>query len=159
MITVEELFDYAVDTDMSLTAHSIFWAITNHKVRMDEDCEKLKEIEFDQEAIQQPMKKNTLRIGEIKLFVVKSTQPNWYAFYLGKKEADAYRLHSETFRETGVKVTHADRLMPNLLTFAESGREESLYEYRKRVMQFPVYVGHVEAGKRLVHRVLEARER
>lgn len=53
MITVEELFDYAVDTDMSLTAHSIFWAITNHKIRMDDDSVKLKEIAFDQEAIQQ----------------------------------------------------------------------------------------------------------
>ena len=154
MITVEELFDYAVDTDMSLTAHSIFWAITNQKICMDEDSKKLKEIKFDEEAIQRSMKENTLRIGEIKLFVVESKQPNWYAFYLGKKEADAYRLHSENFRETGVKVTHADRLMPNVLTFVESGTEESLYEYRKRVVQFPVYVGHVEAGKRLVHRAL-----
>lgn len=154
MITVEELFDYAIDTDMSLTAHSIFWAISNQKIRMEEDSEKLKEIDFDQEAIQQSMKENILRIGDIKLFVVESKQPNWYAFYLSKKEADAYRLHSETFRETGVKVTHADRLMPNLLTFVESGEEESLYEYRKRVMQFPVYVGHVEAGKRLVQRML-----
>ncbi|PID23239.1 hypothetical protein CSV61_01970 [Sporosarcina sp. P3] len=154
MITVEELFDYALDTDMSLTAHSIFWAITNQKIGINEDSLKLREIEFDQEAIQQSMNENTLRIGEIKLFVVKSKQPNWYAFYLGQEETDAYRLHSETFRETGVKVTHADRLMSNLLTFAESGKEESLYEYRKRIMQFPVYVGHVEAGKRLVHRVL-----
>lgn len=154
MITVEDLFDYAVDTDMSLTAHSIFWAITNQKIRMDDDSKKLKEIEFDEEAIQQSMQVNILRIGEIKLFVVESKQPNWYAFYLGKKEADAYRLHSETFHETGVKVTHADRLMPNLLTFVESGTEESLYEYRKRIVQFPVYVGHVEGGKRLVHRAL-----
>ena len=152
MITVEELFDYAVDTDMSLTAHSIFWAIANEKIRMNEDSKKLKEIKFDHEAIQQSMKDNTLRIGEIKLFVVESKQPNWYAFYFGKKEADAYRLHSEKFRETGVKVTHADRLMPNVLAFAETGKEESLYEYRKKVMQFPVYVGHVEAGKRLIHR-------
>ncbi|WP_313235545.1 hypothetical protein [Sporosarcina ureae] len=154
MITVEELFDYALDTDMSLTAHSIFWAITKQEIGINEDSVKLKEIKFDQEAIQLSMKENTLRIGEIKLFVVKSKQPNWYAFYLSKKEADARRLHSETFRETGVKVTHADRLMSNLLTFAESGEEESLYEYRKRIMQFPVYVGHVEAGKRLVHRAL-----
>ena len=98
------------------------------------------------------MKDNTLRIGEIKLFVVESKQPNWYAFYLGKDETDAHRMHSERFRETAVKVTHADRLMPNTLTFAETGNEESLYEYRKKVAAFPIYVGHVEAGKRLIHR-------
>lgn len=151
MITVEELFDYAVDTDMSLTAHSIYWAITNHKIRMDDDSIKLRVVEFDQEAIQQSMKDNTLRIGDIKLFVVESTQRGWYAFYLSRSQTDAYRLHSERFRETGVKITQADRLMPNLLAFADTGREESLYEYRKKVVAFPVYVGHVEAGKRLIH--------
>lgn len=152
MITVEELFNYAVDTDMSLTAHSIFWAITNNKIRVEEDSEKLKEIDFDQEAIQQAIKNNILGIGAIKLFVVESKQPNLYAFYLGKDETDAHRMHSERFRETAVKVTHADRLMPNTLTFAETGNEESLYEYRKKVAAFPIYVGHVEAGKRLIHR-------
>ncbi|ARF16104.1 hypothetical protein [Sporosarcina ureae] len=103
--------------------------ITNQKICMDDDSLKFRVIEFDQEAIQQYIKDNTLCIGDIKLFVLESTQRGLYAFYLSRSQTDAYRLHNERFRETGVKVTHADRLMTNLLTFTDTGKEESLYEY------------------------------
>ncbi|PIC63452.1 hypothetical protein CSV79_11700 [Sporosarcina sp. P13] len=153
MITVRELFDYASETDMSLTAHSIYWAIMNKKIRFDENSEKLNDIVFDQPAIQQMMKENKLRIGRIKLYVMETKHPGWFAFYLAEHSLDVYRLHEELFREPGVKVTQADRLMVRLMACAETGKEESLYDYRKGVSLFPWYVGHVMAGERVLHRM------
>ncbi|WP_153732790.1 hypothetical protein [Sporosarcina obsidiansis] len=146
MITVQEFFNFSIDIDHSLTAHSIYWAVINQKLSFDDDVKKLQEISLDHETILQMKEQNILGIGKIKLYVMESTHKGWFAFYLAEHSLDVYRLHEERFRESGVKVTQADRLMLRLMKFAETGEEMILYECRKGVKVYPAYVGHVMAG-------------
>ena len=51
MVSVQEVFQLAIEMDMIHLAHRIFWAIANGKVQMDEDSERLDAIDYDDEAI------------------------------------------------------------------------------------------------------------
>lgn len=153
MITVQELLQYATETDMSLTAHSLYWAITEKKIALHDDSEKLKSLSFDEVAIRKILQQNLLRIGEVKLFAMQTRQKNWYAFYFAKHSLDVHHLHETRFGETDGKVTQADRLLPNLMVFAESGKETSWFACRKSVQVCPAYMGHVLAGERVVYRM------
>ena len=152
-VTVQELFDYAVESDCSLLAHGLFWAISRGHVRPEDDSDRFKNLERDDQAIQELVKSNLLGIGRIKLFVIQTNQLNLYAFYLAENVLDASRLHEDYFREDAKKITRADRLMIPYMTFANTGQEESLYEHRKSIVQFPAYVGHAIAGQRVLHRL------
>ncbi|MEK4023409.1 hypothetical protein [Sporosarcina sp. FSL W7-1283] len=41
-ITVGEFFEFAIEMDMSLVSHAIYWALTNGKVDVNDNMEKLK---------------------------------------------------------------------------------------------------------------------
>ena len=150
MITVKDMLDYALEIDLSHLAHSIYWALMNEQIQLHDDSEDLKGIEFNETEVQQMMEQNVLDIGKVKLFVM-DTKDNWYAFYLAEHSLDAYRLHETLFREQQRKITRADRLMINLMTFAATGAEESLYDHKKDVLTYPAYVGHAKAGERTLY--------
>lgn len=150
MITVQDMFDYALEMDLSHLAHSIYWALQKDQVTFHDDSKKLQAIEFDEVDIQRMMEKNELNIGTVKLFVIDG-RDDWYAFYLAEHSLDAYRLHEELFREKHRNITRADRLMIPYMTFAETGVEECLYEHRKEIITYPAYVGHAKAGERVLY--------
>ncbi|PIC63389.1 hypothetical protein CSV79_12185 [Sporosarcina sp. P13] len=153
MVTVQDLFNYAVEFDLSHLAHSIFWALSHKKVRVEEDHEQLKKVNFDEVAIKQLMEDNLLGIGKVKLFVMETQEKDWFAFYLAEHSLDAYRLHEDLFRGPQRKITRADRLMVRFMAFAKTGEEMTVYAYKKEVVAFPAYVGHVRAGERVVYRM------
>lgn len=72
---------------------------------------------------------------------------------MAEHSLDAYRLHGDLFRGPQRKITQADRLMVNVLAFAESGKEMTIYGYKKEIVALPAYVRHVRAGERMVYRV------
>lgn len=152
MVTVKEVFDYAVETDMVPLAHRVYWAISKQHVQLHDDSHKLDALPYPEHEIQESAERNVLGIGRIRLYVIQTKQDGWYAFYLAENPLDAKHLHAELFREQNGKVTRADRLMHRLMTFGEDGREEILYDYRKRVVQYPNYLGHARAGERILHR-------
>lgn len=152
MITVQDMFDYALEMDLSHLAHSIYWALLTDQVTFQDDSEKLKAIEFDEVEIKRMMEKNDLNIGNVKCFVMDGPD-DWYAFYLAEHSLDVYRLHEELFREQQRNITRADRLMINRMTFMETGAEECLYEHKKEIMHYPAYVGHAKAGERVLYRM------
>ncbi|AXH99106.1 hypothetical protein DV702_04765 [Sporosarcina sp. PTS2304] len=151
IVTVNDLFNYAVETDMSLTAHSIFWAITERKVHMEDDSQTLQHVSFDRQAVDQLMKENKLCIGRIQLFVMQCETPGLYAFYVAEAASHVFQLHHTYFRERGVNVTQADRLLCRLMRCARTGKEESLYTFKKEVASFPAYLGHARAGERVLY--------
>ena len=71
MITVKEILEYAVEGEHSVLAHIIFWGMTTQGISPEDDSNKLKDLEFDREAITALVKNNVLGMGQIKLFVVK----------------------------------------------------------------------------------------
>lgn len=153
MITVQEMFDYALEMDLSHLAHSIYWALLTERITFLDDSEKLKGIEFDEVEIKRLMEKNDLNIGKVKLFVMDGPE-DWYVFYLAEHSLDAYRLHEELFRERQRKITRADRLMTRYMTFVETSTEECLYEHKKEIITYPTYVGHAKAGERTLYRMV-----
>lgn len=153
MITVKDMFDYAVESNLSLLAHSIQWANMQGLVDRSDDSEKLKEISFDNEAIVKMKEENALQVGTIKLFAAKTRQDSTYAFYFAECSLDVHRLHEDLFREQRLHVTEADRLMPNRMAFADTGEEVSMYEYRERVAAFPAYIGHAAARENMLYRM------
>ncbi|PIC83625.1 hypothetical protein [Sporosarcina sp. P1] len=152
MITVQDMFDYALEMDLSHLAHSIYWALLKDQVTFQDDSKKLQAIEFDEVEIKRMMEKNDLNIGKVKLFVMDGPD-DWYAFYLAEHSLDVYQLHEQLFREQQCNITRADRLMINRMTFMETGAEECLYEHKKEIINYPAYVGHAKAGERVLYRV------
>ena len=151
-VTVKEVLDLAIECDMSLVAHHVWWAITEKGVTFQDDIEKLKNISVEQEMVKQLMASNILGIGLIKLFVVKCTDSDVYAFYLAEQALDVTMLHNEKFGKVE-KVTNASRLFPNKMLFADTGLEITLFEYRKKMVQFPAYIGHARATENVLYRL------
>ncbi|GEN83599.1 hypothetical protein SLU01_19110 [Sporosarcina luteola] len=153
MVTVREMFDFAIETDGLNLAHRIYWALSENLVQLEDDSEKLDAIHYDESAIYSMVERNVLSIGRIKLFVIQTSNEKWYSFILAENSLDAYRLYADLFREKPRKVTRSDRLMIPTMDIADTGQQTNLYEYRKNVVQFPAYVGHAEANTKVLYRM------
>lgn len=151
MTSVKEVFDLAIELDLYKLAHRVYWAITNQQVSLTDQSQKLAEIKFNENEISSLVERNVLGIGQVQLFVVQTQKSNWFAFYLSKSVLEAHSMHLKSFREKPVNIVKAERLMIPLMTFAEKDTEMSLYEYRKKLIEFPAYVGHAEAGRHVLY--------
>ena len=150
MVSVQEVFQLAIEMDMVHLAHRIFWAIDNGKVGVDEDSKLLDAIDYDDEAIAKMVAQNKLNIGKIKLYVVETTKPDLFAFYYSENVLEAHALHQELFRETPKRLTNASHLMQKLFHFDETMTADILYFHRKKVVAYPYYLGHARAGERVL---------
>lgn len=153
MVTVKEVFDYAVEIDAIHLAHRTYWAIRNQSVALDDDIEKLKTIDYNNSEIAELVERNMLGIGRIKLFVIETARKGWYSFILAESSLDAQSLHTNLFRERAGNVTRADRLMVPMMHFTETGKDESLYDYRKRIVEYPAYIGHAKSGEHVLYKI------
>lgn len=150
--TVKDMLDLAVECDMSMVAHHTYWAITQNAVTLQDSIDKLMSIQVDKQAVQSLIESNMLGIGRIKLFVVKTVEPNVYAFYFAKDALEARAMYESKFGE--VKgITNGARLMPNKMLFADTRLEMTLFEYRKRIVHFPAYLGHAKAQENVLYRL------
>lgn len=153
MESVKEVFDLAVELDLYNLAHRVYWAISQKKVDLTDSSKKLEEIEYDEVSINNMVEANLLGIGKVQLFVVQTGNPEWYAFYLSESGLEANSMHIKKFREKPRNITRADRLMVSLMDFVDKDMEMNLYEYRRKVIEFPVYVGHAESGKHTLYNI------
>ncbi|WP_438315421.1 hypothetical protein [Sporosarcina sp. FA9] len=155
MITVGEILQLAIETDMQGLAHRVFWAISECKVGADENSEILDNIDYNGEAIARMITQNVLNIGKVKLFVAETTKPEVFAFYYSENVLEAHALHQELFRETPKRLTHAPALLGKVFELDEKNNAEVLFFHRKKIVAFPYYLGHARAGERLLYRVVE----
>lgn len=151
MATVKEIFDYAVETDLSKMAHRVYWAISKQKVQLHDDSRLLDDVSYDESEITEMVERNMLGIGKVKLYVIEMPQRDWYSFYFAESSLQAYGLHTHRFGDAKGKVVHAERLMIPLMHFAESGKETNLYEHRKSIVQFPTFIGNAKAGEHVLY--------
>ncbi|HJF32796.1 MAG TPA: hypothetical protein K8V56_13620 [Sporosarcina psychrophila] len=152
-VSVKEVFDLAVELDLDKLAHRVYWALTQQKASLTDSSDKLTTIQYDEDAIESLIEKNSLGIGRVKLFVIQTSKPGWYAFYFAQSGLEASSLHSGMFNEKPTSIVNAPRLMIPLMTFAETGVEMNLYERRKKLIEFPAYIGHAEAGKHVLYKM------
>lgn len=153
MITVKELFDGAVECDLKLVAHTIFWALSENVISLEDNADKLQEITLNKQAIQRIADQNILGIERIKLFVVQTNNPNLFAFYFAEDVLSASGLHLNLFGEQGTKISQGSRLMPNSMYFATPNVSMNFYEYRKKFVQYPAYLGHAVAGENVCYQL------
>ncbi|WP_153722973.1 hypothetical protein [Sporosarcina cascadiensis] len=152
-ITVGEFFEFAVEMDMSLVAHNIYWALTNGIIGVNDSVEKLKKVKSDDAAVLHLHKTNLLGIGRIKLYAIKTQTKDWFAFYFAEHSLDVFRLHGEKFGENNVNIINAGRLLSKVMASAENGTEEFLFERKKRIAEYPAYVGHAWVGEMVMHQI------
>lgn len=153
MITVQDVFDYAIDTDSKLLAHAVYWALSKKLIRLGDDAASLNLDELDQQEVKRLTDANLLGIGRIQLFVIETDQAGWFAFYFAENVLDASRLHEKVFRTPARKITRANRLMNRFMTLADTQESIWLYEYRKRTVAFPAYIGHAYARDEVLYRM------
>ena len=153
MVSVQEVFQLAIEMDMVHLAHRIFWAIAKGKVKVDEDSKRLDAIDYDEEAISKMVARNQLSLGKIKLYVAETTMPGRFAFYYSENVLDAHALHQDMFRETPKRLTNASHLMPKLFHFDETDAANIVYFHRNKVVAYPYYLGHAKAGERVLARM------
>ncbi|MFS0575078.1 hypothetical protein AB1K83_05565 [Sporosarcina sp. 179-K 3D1 HS] len=151
-VTVKEVFDFAVETDMTQLAHRIYWALGERLVELQDDSELLHGLPYDDPAIDSMTERNVLGIGRVQLFVLETANVEWYSFILAESSFEAFHLHADLFRERPRNVTRSERLMIPEMLLADTGEEVNLYDYRKSVVEFPAYVGHAKAGERVLYR-------
>jgi len=153
MITVKELFEGAIEYDMKLVAHTVFWALSEKLVSYEDDANKLKQITINEEVIQELTYKNVLGIERIKLFVISTHTPDLFAFYYAENPLDANGLHQTLFGEQAFKISKATRLMAKPMDFATQNLSMNFYEYRKQFIQYPAYIGHAWAGESVCYQL------
>lgn len=151
LITVQEMFDYAIENEHEFLAHVVYWSIQNNLVRLSDDSNRLKEIDVDITAVKEMCKQNVLGMKIIKLYVIKDTK-EYYAFYFAKNSLEASSLHSQHFGK-GQSIVEAPSLMHKLMHIAHTNEDVFLIDYRKKFVQFPVYLGHARAKEYTLQRI------
>ncbi len=149
MVTVKEILQFAIETDMTQLAHRTFWAIQNQKVESTANSDILHVVEYDEEAIAEMIAQNWLSIGEVKLYVAETRNPGVFAFYYGKDLMEVHMLHQDQFRETPKRWVNGNHLMGQIFHFIETGTMDILYFHRTKVVAYPYYIGHAMAGERV----------
>lgn len=153
IVTVQEVFDYAIESDMLNMAHHIFWALSKGHVTAQCAAEKLQSVEYNEQEISSMIQSNLLSIGKIKLFVIQTQQANSYAFYYAENSLAVYSMHQQLFREKPKKVTNANHLLQEIFEFVDTGTSAMLYEHRRKIVEYPYYLGHAYAGERVLQRL------
>lgn len=130
--------------------YTIYWVLTNGKIGVNDTVEKLKKVQPYEAAVLRLHKSNMLGIGRIKLYAIKTQTKDWFVFYFAEHALDVFRLHGKKFGENNKDVLNTYRLLFRMMASAETGKEEFLFERKKRIAEFPAYVGYVKAGERLM---------
>lgn len=150
-ITVQEMFDYCLEGEHVFLAHVVYWCIANQVVKPTDDSNLLKEVEVDLAAVKVMSKQNLLGLKIVKLYVIKDTK-EFYAFYFASNSLEASSMHHQLFG-AGESIVEAPTLMHKLMYVEDIGDHVFLIDYRKRFVEFPVYIGHARAKEYTLQRM------
>lgn len=150
-ITVQQVFENTMMMDQISLSHRIFWAISKGLVTANCSSDLLSEIEYNEEEIEQMANNNLLQIGKIKLFVAKIDDER-FAFYYAESNLEAYMLHQDTFGRKPKHITEGNRLMGKWFYFEKEKDSEMLFFYRKRIVNFPYFLGVAFAGVNTIYK-------
>ena len=152
VFTVKEMLEYAIEGEHSVLAHMIFWGMTTQGIAPEDDSNKLKDLDFDREAISALVINNVLGMGQIKLFVVK-VNAELFAFYFARNVLEANAHHTQLFFQKPLSIVETERLLHKSMYFANLDKHMMLVEYRNELLQFPSYIGHAKAGDHKLYRL------
>ncbi|MER2107432.1 MAG: hypothetical protein ABS949_10885 [Solibacillus sp.] len=149
-VTVKDIFDYAIDREHMFLAHWAFLALQQKLVANDDDANCLKQLPLDMDAVKEFAERNVLGMRVIKLYVVRDTK-EFYAFYFAKNSLEAMSLHQSVFGQAQ-SIVEAPSLMHRLMYVQYIDEHIFLIDFRKRFVQFPVYIGHARANEHIIRR-------
>lgn len=150
-ITVQEMFDFCLENENVFLAHLIYWSVQTKRVSLRDDSDCLKEIPVDMNTVKQYTEQNLLGMKLTKLYVVRDAK-EYYAFYFARNGLEASSLHNQLFG-TVQSIIEAPSLMHRLMYVEHIDQHVFLIDFRKRFVQFPVYIGHARANEHIIQRM------
>ncbi|MER1986605.1 MAG: hypothetical protein ABS948_12010 [Solibacillus sp.] len=150
-VTVKEIFDYAIEREHVFLAHWAFLALQQKLVTNDDKAERLKQVPLDMDVVKEFAERNVLGMRVIKLYVVRDAN-DYYAFYFANNSLEASMLHTQKFGKPR-SIVEAPSLMHRYMHIAAIEDHAFLIDYRKRFVEFPVYIGHAKANEHYLQRL------
>lgn len=135
-----ELMD-AIKYDEPFLAHSIYYAIQQGYVKIDDPYDDLP-ADMDYDTIKKMQNANFLQMCTVKIFNIPFGQ-GMHAIYLATSENDARAKHFTIYREHAQWIQDASSRMDVSLYCEETGVNKSFREMKREAAEFPCYVGVV----------------
>lgn len=150
-LSVNEFLEGSIEMNMSIVAHTIFWAIKNGLVSGKDDSNKLFDIALNENEINQLHEQNVLGVEQIKLFVIRTKKKDLFAFYFAPDLLAANSLHKSLFGDDFEGISNGKRLWANIMHFTKHDLNTNFLEYRKQFVEFPAYIGHAYARQNVCY--------
>lgn len=140
--TVKELLNDAITNDLSHLAHTIYYAVEQGIVKLEDSKENIPYDKLDYDVIIKMRKENILSVCDVKLYVVPMGNKR-FAVYLARNEAGVYQIHNQRYGVQPAKVMDVSFKIDMTIYCQDTGKEESFWEIKNRVLHFPYFVGEM----------------
>lgn len=145
---VSEMLQEAVKFDVTLLAHSIYYAVQKKVILLTDDYS----IDFidlltenDHLIIKNMIADDYLKLRLIKLLAVPLNNKE-FAFYLTKKTEDIAKIHFKNFKKQPTKIIDAHRMFDKSLYFQDSKKTMTFRDISKKTADYPTLVCILESG-------------
>ncbi|MCG7344883.1 hypothetical protein MHZ92_12115 [Sporosarcina sp. ACRSL] len=141
-LTVKELLHDAFLYDLPLMAHTVYYALQQGLVHLDDPESRIPYKELDYDEITKMKDDNWLRMCTVKLFVVPLGGKR-FAFYLAETPEEVRVEHRTIYGGVARRVNDVSHKMVMSIYCEVTKRSQSFWEIKREVLQFPYYVGEV----------------
>ena len=139
---VKELLYDAVTYDEPYLAHAIYYAVQKGMVKLEEPASNIPYAQLDFEAIMKIRDENQLMMCGVKLFIIPMASKR-FALYLAESEDEARAEHHRVYGVLAETIMDVSDKMDTSSYCEETKKWQSFRELKRRVMQFPYYVGEM----------------
>lgn len=139
MQTIKELLFDAVRFDEVLFAHTIFTAVQDGVVSLEDPQDKLDFNQVDLKKAKQAAEENRLAMSVVKLYAMP-LEPKNFAFILALSPADAEAEYRRHYEEAPRKVFDMSADMDRSLYFEEKNKHISFRQIKNQTQTFPYFV-------------------
>jgi hypothetical protein len=121
-------------------AYAVYYAVQKGLVQLDEPESRIPYDQLDYDAIIKMRDENWLRMCTVKLFVVPMGGKR-FAVYLAENAEEVMAQHRNIYGGLARRVIDVSTKMDVSIYCEETGKSQSFRELKRRVVDFPYYVG------------------
>ncbi len=138
--SVKELLYDAVKYDESFLAHSIYFAVQQGYVKLEEPASTIPYEQLDYEVIKKMRDENRLAMCNVKLYIIPMASKQ-FALYLATTKDKAQAEHHRVYGGVVNTIIDVSDKMDTVTYCEETKKWRSFREVKQEVLQFPYYVG------------------
>jgi len=139
-LSVKELLHEAILYEVPHMAYAVYYAVQKGLVQLDDPESRIPYNQLDYEAIIKMRDENWLRMCTVKLFAVPLGGKR-YAVYLAETAEEVIAQHRNIYGGLARRVIDVSNKMDVSFYCEETRVEQSFRELKRRVVDFPYYVG------------------